>query len=103
MPAPAAIRPNARRETPVTGSKYPPRYRSHLRDAANAGPAGFSPAQAGITSEMARGYHPQRTPFYGVCLLSGAFSACRLASSIHILWLSIVAYVLAVIAGVCGS
>lgn len=47
---------------------------------------------------MARGDHPQRTPFYGVCLLSGAFLSCWLASSIDILWLSIAIYVLAAIA-----
>ena len=46
---------------------------------------------------MARGDHPQRTPFYGVRLLSG-----WLASSIHILWFSITIYVLAVIAAVFG-
>ena len=46
---------------------------------------------------MARGDHPQRTPFYGVCLLSGALLSCWLASSIHVLWLSIAIYVLAAI------
>jgi hypothetical protein len=51
---------------------------------------------------MARGDHPQRTPFYGVCLLSGAFLACWLASSVHILWLSIAIYVLAALAAVVG-
>jgi hypothetical protein len=51
---------------------------------------------------MARGDHPQRTPFYGVCLLSGAFLSCWLASSIHILWLSITIYALAAIAAVIG-
>jgi Flp pilus assembly protein TadB len=66
------------------------------------GLAGLSHAEAGITSEMARGDHPQRTPFYGVCLLSGAFLACWLASSINILWLSIVIYALAGIAAVFG-
>jgi CHASE2 domain-containing sensor protein len=50
---------------------------------------------------MARGDHPQRTPFYGVCL-SGAFLACWLASSIRILWLSIASYVLAALAAVVG-
>jgi hypothetical protein len=44
---------------------------------------------------MARSDHPQRTPFYAVCLLSGAFLSCWLASSIHIGWLSITFYVLA--------
>jgi hypothetical protein len=51
---------------------------------------------------MARGDHPQRTPFYGVCLLSCAFLSCWLASSIHILWLSIAIYVLAAVAAVIG-
>jgi hypothetical protein len=51
---------------------------------------------------MARGDHPQRTPFYGVCLLSGVFLSCWLASSIHILWLSIGIYVLAAIAAIGG-
>lgn len=52
---------------------------------------------------MARGDHPQRTPCCGVCLLSGAFLSCWLASSIHILWLSIGIYVLAAIAAIIGS
>lgn len=52
---------------------------------------------------MAGGDHPQRTPCYGVCLLSGAFLSCWLASSIHILWLSIGIYVLAAIAAIIGS
>ena len=47
---------------------------------------------------MARDDHPRRTPFDGVSLLSGAFSSCWLASSIHILWLSIAIYLLAAIA-----
>jgi hypothetical protein len=51
---------------------------------------------------MARGDHPQRTPFYGVCMLSGALVSCWLASSIHILWLSIVIYVLAAVAAAVG-
>jgi hypothetical protein len=51
---------------------------------------------------MARGSHPQRTPFYGVRLLSGAFLSCWLASSIQVLWLSIAIYVLAAIAAVLG-
>ena len=59
-------------------------------------------AEVGTTSEMAWGEHPQHMPFYGVCLLSGAFLACWLASSINTLWLSIVIYVLAGIAAVFG-
>lgn len=37
-----------------------------------------------------------------MCLLSGAFLSCWLASSIHIQWLSIVIYVLAAVATVIG-
>jgi hypothetical protein len=51
---------------------------------------------------MARGDHPHRTPFYGVRLLCGAFLSCWLASSINILWLSIVIYVLAAVAAAVG-
>lgn len=51
---------------------------------------------------MARGAHPQRTPFYGVCLLSGAFLLCWLGVSIHNAWLSIAIYVLAAVAGGVG-
>jgi hypothetical protein len=51
---------------------------------------------------MARGEHPQRTPFYRVCLLSGAFLACWLASSDQHRVLSIVIYVLAGLAAVFG-
>lgn len=51
---------------------------------------------------MARGDHPQRTPFYGACLLCGSFLSCWLASSIDTLRLSIVIYVLAGIAAVAG-
>lgn len=51
---------------------------------------------------MSRGEHPQRTPFYGVCLLIAAFLAVWLASSIHITWLSVAIYVLAAIAAGVG-
>jgi hypothetical protein len=51
---------------------------------------------------MARGDHPQRTPLCGVCLLIGAFLACWLASSIHVVWLSAVIYALAAIAASVG-
>jgi hypothetical protein len=51
---------------------------------------------------MARGDHPQRIPFYGVCLLRLAFLSCWLASSIHILWLSIAIYVLVAIPAIIG-
>jgi ribose/xylose/arabinose/galactoside ABC-type transport system permease subunit len=52
---------------------------------------------------MGRGDHPQRTPFYGVCLMSGGFLACWLASTIRIRWLAIAIYVLAGIAAVIGG
>ena len=51
---------------------------------------------------MARGAHPQRTPFYGVCLLSVAFLACWLGSSIHVTWLTIAVYVLAAVIAAVG-
>lgn len=52
---------------------------------------------------MARGEHPQRTPFYGVCLLSAAFLSCWLAASIHVHWLSITIYVAAAVAAFIGA
>jgi hypothetical protein len=51
---------------------------------------------------MARGDHPERTPFYGVCLLAGAFLTLWLASSLSSLWLSIVIGGLAVVASGFG-
>jgi hypothetical protein len=51
---------------------------------------------------MARGEHPQRTPFYGACLMMGAFLACWLAASIHLQWLSIGIYILAAITAAVG-
>jgi hypothetical protein len=51
---------------------------------------------------MARGDHPERTPFYGVCLLAAAFLSLWLASSVSILWLSITIGVLAVLASGAG-
>jgi hypothetical protein len=89
MPAPAAIRANARREMPVIGTEYPSRSARH--SAVSGQP------RVGIANEMARGDHPRRTPFYDVRVLS-----CRLASSIHILWLCIAIYVLAAVAAVIG-
>jgi hypothetical protein len=62
----------------------------------------FAAGGGGNYQRDARGEHPQRTPFYGVCLLSGAFLACWLASSINTVWLSIVIYVLAGLAAVFG-
>ncbi|MCV7224738.1 hypothetical protein [Mycolicibacterium komossense] len=51
---------------------------------------------------MARGDHPERTAFYGVCLLAGAFLALWLATSVPIRWLSITIGVLAVLATGAG-
>jgi hypothetical protein len=51
---------------------------------------------------MARGDHPQRTPFYGVLLLMGAYLSLWLASSIHILWLTIAICVVAAVAAAMG-
>jgi branched-subunit amino acid ABC-type transport system permease component len=51
---------------------------------------------------MARGEHPQRTPFYGALLLMGAYLSCWLASSIHTLWLAIAIYVAAAIVAAIG-
>ena len=56
----------------------------------------------GNAGDMARGDHPERTPFYGVCLLAGAFLALWLASAVPILWLSITIGVLAVVASGAG-
>jgi hypothetical protein len=51
---------------------------------------------------MARGEHPQRTPFYGVCLLFVAFGACGLASITHPTWVAAVIWVAAVAIALCG-
>jgi hypothetical protein len=51
---------------------------------------------------MARGEHPQRTPFYGVCLLMVAFGACWLASQAHPAWVAALIYVAAFIAASIG-
>ncbi|OFJ53287.1 hypothetical protein [Mycolicibacterium grossiae] len=51
---------------------------------------------------MARGDHPQRTPFYGACLLAIAFLSCWWASSVQQVWLSVVIYVAAVVLALVG-
>ena len=51
---------------------------------------------------MARGEHPQRTPFYGVCLLSAAFLACWPAASVHTAWLAAIIYVLVAVVAAIG-
>jgi hypothetical protein len=55
-----------------------------------------------LESTRHAGHDTFQTPPTSVCLLSGGFLACWLASSINILWLSIVIYVLAGIAAVFG-
>jgi hypothetical protein len=52
---------------------------------------------------VARGDHPKRTVFYGVCLMAFAFLAIWPAASVHSTWLSVLIYVVAVIAGLVGS
>ena len=38
---------------------------------------------------MARGEHPQRTPFYGACLMAAAFLLCWPASTVDVVWLRV--------------
>lgn len=45
-------------------------------------------ASSGNAVAVARGEHPQRTPFYGVCLLIAAFGMCVLASMAQPVWVS---------------
>jgi hypothetical protein len=52
---------------------------------------------------VARGDHPQRTPFYGVCLLMLAFGACGLASITHPAWAAAVIYVAAAAVAMVGT
>lgn len=51
---------------------------------------------------MARGDHPQRTVFYGACLLAAAFLSCWLAAWVHITWVSVLIYVAAAVATCVG-
>lgn len=51
---------------------------------------------------MARGEHPQRTPFYGACLLAAAFLSCGVAARVHTGWVSGLIYAAAVVAGCVG-
>jgi hypothetical protein len=51
---------------------------------------------------MARGEHPQRTPFYGVCLIMAAFAACWLASVTHPAWAAGLIYLAAVVIASVG-
>lgn len=52
---------------------------------------------------MTRGDHPQRTPFYGVCLMAGAFLGCWPASLVAITWLRLALFGVAVIVAGIGS
>ncbi|AFM18976.1 hypothetical protein Mycch_4262 [Mycolicibacterium chubuense NBB4] len=51
---------------------------------------------------MARGAHPQRTVFYGACLLAAAFLSCWVAARVHIVWVSALIYVAAAVATCVG-
>jgi hypothetical protein len=51
---------------------------------------------------MARGDHPQRTPFYGVCLLMCAFGLCALAAATHPGWAAALVWAGAVAVGLVG-
>lgn len=51
---------------------------------------------------MARGEHPQRTPFYGACLLAAAFLSCGLAVRVHTAWLAGAIYAAAAVAACVG-
>ncbi len=51
---------------------------------------------------MTRGEHPQRTPFYGACLLAAAFLSCWWASSIDTTWLAALIYAVAALVAAVG-
>lgn len=51
---------------------------------------------------MARGEHPQRTPFYGACLMAAAFLSVWLAASVHTTWVAVLIYIGAVVGGAVG-
>ncbi|MCG7593071.1 hypothetical protein ACXYX3_20945 [Mycobacterium sp. C3-094] len=52
---------------------------------------------------MARGEHPQRTVFYGACLVAAAFLSCWVAASVHITWVSTLIYIAAAVAACVGA
>lgn len=52
---------------------------------------------------MARGEHPQRTPFYGACLMAAAFLLCWPASMVDLVWLRVTLYIVAALMGAVGS
>jgi hypothetical protein len=51
---------------------------------------------------MARGDHPQRTPFYGVVLIVVALAAAMIVNRTAPAWAQIPVYVLAVLAAMAG-
>ena len=51
---------------------------------------------------MARGDHPQRTPFYGVVLIVVALAAAMIANRTASAWVQVPVYVLAVLAAMTG-
>jgi len=51
---------------------------------------------------MARGDHPQRTPFYGVVLLVVALAAAMIVNRTAPVWVQVPVYVLAVLAAMAG-
>lgn len=51
---------------------------------------------------MARGDHPQRTPFYGMLLSAAAFLSCWPAAVITVTWVSATIYIAAAIAAAVG-
>ncbi len=52
---------------------------------------------------MARGEHPQRTPFYGACLMAAAFLMCWPASMVDAVWLRATLYVAAAVMAAIGA
>ena len=64
--------------------------------------AGGAALGAGYPLGMARGEHPQRTVFYGACLLAAAFLSCWLAARVHIGWVSALIYLGAAVAACIG-
>jgi hypothetical protein len=51
---------------------------------------------------MARIDRPHRRPLYSVCLMCGAVLLCGFASTIGVLWLSILIYAVGAVAAITG-
>jgi hypothetical protein len=65
--------------------------------------ARFGVRRAGNAARMAGGgEHPERIPFYGVCLLSASLLSLWLASSVAAMWQASTIGVLAVLAAGAG-